>query len=998
MKTESADSLDADDRLGAVLAACLEALDKGEADEPALLAQYPEYAAELKELFADQERVDRVAASLRPAAQVAQAAPRELGDFGILREIGRGGMGIVYEADQVSLGRRVALKVLPFAGAMDSRQLQRFKIEAQAAAQLHHTNIVPVYYVGCERGVHFYAMQYIEGHSLADVIAELRGQAGDAATKPRPSPRPPVEATVDPPAGQVIATDSANGGVRHTNPIAALSTVRSVNDAAYFRTVAELGIQAAEALDFAHEHGIIHRDIKPANLLVDADSRLWVTDFGLAQVQGDARMTMTGDLVGTLRYMSPEQALAKRVVVDHRTDVYSLGATLYELLTLEPVFGGTDRQELLQQIAFEEPRRPHRVNRAIPAELETIVLKALEKNPADRYATAQELADDLRRFLENRPIQARRPSWGRVAAKWVRRHRGLVGSLTAGAVLSIGVLLAGLVWHNAKLHDAAEREHDLAENANNQKEEADRKRAFARRAADRMYTEVAEKWLANEPGSEKLQREFLEEALRFYQELAGETGEDPAVRRDLANAHRRMGEIFLKLGQPDKAEAALNKALAIVEALTTEHPEQAEYQGDRANIYFHLGNLNSQTPRLVESEKAFRRCLEIHRKQAAQSPSAPGPEIGTALINLGIVYMRTRQLTEAEETFREARRVYKRLTADFPDIPGHHVALGGALNNLAILLLQKRKLDEARLLLEEAIAHQRTALRMNPRSKQAIVFLDNHYSSLAGVLHELGKTEEVLNAAKESLAAAELLVLRFPETASHRSSLAQSQFNVGRALLEAGHLREAEDAFRSALKTMDEAARDFPKAPFNGGLQAGIHHELGRLLTVNGHHRDALAEYQKALELKRNKSETLNNLALLLAEGLDAPSREPARAVDLANRAVELQRNNWEIRRTLGVVHYRAGNWKAAITALEEAQQLRGQGDEIVALFLAMTHWQRGNRDLAREFYDQARELAKGIDAVHADLRRYRSEAAETLGSTAEEKPEQVPPPKVSRE
>src|SRR5262249_38286653 len=152
-----------------------------------------------------------------------------------------------------------------------------------------------------------------------------------------------------------------------------------------FRTVAELGIQAAEALDFAHEHGIIHRDIKPANLLLDAESRLWVTDFGLAQVQGDARMTMTGDLVGTLRYMSPEQALAKRVVVDHRTDVYSLGATLYELLTLAPVFGGTDRQELLRQIAFEEPRPLRRLKRTIPAELETIVLKALEKNPAERY-------------------------------------------------------------------------------------------------------------------------------------------------------------------------------------------------------------------------------------------------------------------------------------------------------------------------------------------------------------------------------------------------------------------------------------------------------------------------------------------------------------------------------------------------------------------------------------------------------------------------------------
>jgi serine/threonine protein kinase len=178
-------------------------------------------------------------------------------------------------------------------------------------------------------------------------------------------------------------------------------------DRTYFRRVAELGIQAARALDHAHALGIVHRDVKPANLLVDGSGKLWVTDFGLAHIQSDARLTMTGDLVGTLRYMSPEQALAKRIVVDHRTDVYSLGATLYELLTLEPAFSGSDRQELLRQIAFEEPKAPRRINKAIPAELETIVQKAMEKNPADRYATAKELADDLRRFLVDEPIRAR---------------------------------------------------------------------------------------------------------------------------------------------------------------------------------------------------------------------------------------------------------------------------------------------------------------------------------------------------------------------------------------------------------------------------------------------------------------------------------------------------------------------------------------------------------------------------------------------------------------
>ena len=203
-----------------------------------------------------------------------------------------------------------------------------------------------------------------------------------------------------------------------TPPVAAISTQRGRPDRTYFRRVAELGIQAARALDHAHALGIVHRDVKPANLLVDGSGKLWVTDFGLAHIQSDARLTITGDLVGTLRYMSPEQALAKRIVVDHRTDVYSLGATLYELLTLEPAFSGSDRQELLRQIAFEEPKAPRRINKAIPAELETIVQKAMEKNPADRYATAKELADDLRRFLADEPIWAR-PGWaGSTSGKW----------------------------------------------------------------------------------------------------------------------------------------------------------------------------------------------------------------------------------------------------------------------------------------------------------------------------------------------------------------------------------------------------------------------------------------------------------------------------------------------------------------------------------------------------------------------------------------------------
>ena len=259
----------------------------------------------------------------------------ELGDYRLVRELGRGGMGIVYEAEQVSLGRRVALKVLPFAAALDPSQLRRFQTEAHAAAQLHHTNIVPVFSVGCERGVYYYAMQFIDGRTLAQVVLDQQ-----RAVPPGHEPSWP-----------------------HSGP----SALGTTSDRARFRLVAELGIQAAEALDHAHRLGIVHRDIKPANLLLDVRGNLWITDFGLARLQDEAGLTLTGDLLGTLRYMSPEQALAHRGAVDHRTDIYALGVTLYELLTLRPAMAGTDRQELLRRIARRNRSLPGGSIRGFPA-------------------------------------------------------------------------------------------------------------------------------------------------------------------------------------------------------------------------------------------------------------------------------------------------------------------------------------------------------------------------------------------------------------------------------------------------------------------------------------------------------------------------------------------------------------------------------------------------------------------------------------------------------
>jgi RNA polymerase sigma-70 factor (subfamily 1) len=303
-------------RLGEVICACLEAVESGRPlDRGELLARHPEFAAELAEFLEDQRHVQRCAAPLRAVVQGEEAGSvstgTELGDFRIVREIGRGGMGVVYQAVQVSLRRQVAVKVLPFAAVLDERLLQRFHNEVRAVAGLRHNNIVPVYFVGCERGVHFFAMQLIEGRSLADVLRELRGETKPAGPGKKPAAMPAAEeeaATVD--------HRPVEAGSAETIVLAGMSTQGPKRGKEYFQSVARLGVQVALALDHAHERGVIHRDVKPANILVDDHGEPWLADFGLAHLEhAEASLMLTGQVVGTPRYMSPEHTSHRRVFV-----------------------------------------------------------------------------------------------------------------------------------------------------------------------------------------------------------------------------------------------------------------------------------------------------------------------------------------------------------------------------------------------------------------------------------------------------------------------------------------------------------------------------------------------------------------------------------------------------------------------------------------------------------------------------------------------------------
>jgi hypothetical protein len=527
------------------------------------LARHADIAPALNECLVGLDFVHEAADSMHSTLPPSQEAEmlawtsEPIGDFQIVKEIGRGGMGIIYEAIQLSLNRRVALKVLPFAAGIDSQCLQRFRQEAQAAAQLHHNNIVPIYAVGCDRGIHYYAMQLIDGLSLdrivhqmriespsssmnatlSDTISLLSVNSGDPAAEPTDS-------------AQKTSTSDSSPSMRDTTIVqskeermmshfsADLSTPHGKDKAKAYRAVVRLMAQAAEALEYAHNQGIIHRDIKPANLLVDSQRNLWITDFGLAHLHSDQNLTRTGDLVGTIRYASPEQVSGQKVLLDHRTDLYSLGATFFEIITLKPVFPGANRHALLQQVLSDDPLRPRSIDRSIPPELEIILLKLLDKNPAERYDSAQSLADDLHRFLRDEPIRAKPPTPIERMRKWGRRHPAYVGAFIF--VMFLTLLVSGV--SNWLISQANNRTKTALAAERIRAEEAEKRFSQARQAVD-FLIEVSENDL-DKPPMQPLQKRLLETALVFYQDFIAQHQGDPNREAELLSVQKRLRKVL----------------------------------------------------------------------------------------------------------------------------------------------------------------------------------------------------------------------------------------------------------------------------------------------------------------------------------------------------------------------------------------------------------------------------------------------------------------------
>ncbi len=438
--------------------------DGGAVDDAAIEREYPQFASELIEALPGLTAVAALAAQRRGALPD-DLAGTELGGYKIVRAIGHGGMGSVYEAWQPSLRRRVALKVLPPVFALDPRAIKRFEREAEAIASLDHEHIVPIYTVDVSGARPFFAMKHIRGHSLAELIRALRGERSGAEARDEAGGRRNEESlsrlsqsllddafsqdrqhTETGASPRVFRGPAASGpeptvdGSKGSSHKSGLATAVSCERRSYVNAVARIGLQAALALQHAHDSGVIHRDIKPGNFLLDMKGHLWLTDFGLAWLRGRDATNPSAPAGGTFAYMSPEQLAPEPRPVDHRTDIYSLGVTLYELLTLRRPFDvGEDQPgRALARILTEDPVNPRRFNRAIPRDLVTIVGRAMEKDATDRFETAADVAHELRLFLAGRPLTIRPASIWERAGRWLRDHRKAV----AGWVATFIVVLA----------------------------------------------------------------------------------------------------------------------------------------------------------------------------------------------------------------------------------------------------------------------------------------------------------------------------------------------------------------------------------------------------------------------------------------------------------------------------------------------------------------------------------------------------------------------------
>jgi serine/threonine-protein kinase len=791
----------------------------------------------------------------------------------------KGGLGEVWRAEDEELHREVALKRIQERHRSNTESLRRFVREAEITAKLQHPGVVPVHGLGRDAdGRLCYAMRFVEGGTLDDALKRFH----EADRQPG---RDPGE--------------------------------RSLS----LRELLNRFIAVCNTVAYAHSRGILHRDLKPSNIMLGDYGETLVVDWGMAKPfarteversTGEATLmpaatedtpeggTQYGQTMGTPAYMSPEQAAGRWDVVGPASDIFSLGATLYAVLTGQPPYRGHSQMDVLHQARHGEFPRPRQEKPDAPRALEAICLRAMALKPEDRYGTARELGADVEKWLADEIVTAWLEPFAARARRWMRRHRALVASSAAGLFVALLASVTGVFV----LAATERRERGLRETAQEKEQEAleEKGRAMAAQkdAMDALRAttdQVIEKLIGAKTALGPAEKEFLESTMKRWQTFAADKGQSELAQEIRAEGMFRVAVLRQKLGQKEEVVAEYEEAIELLKKLVARFPN---YRQNLAACHNNLASLFRDLGRLPDAESAFRQALTIEAKLAAESPSLPQyrQTVARCHNNLGRILADQNRCPEAEAEYRHALAIQEELAARFPGSAVYRLEWARSLNNLGGLLKQLGKRPEAEAALRRAIGIQEQIVAESPGETLYRHELALSYHNLGLLLVLTGKAPQAMATYRQALDILEKLSAEFPMVPEHRHLLAQTHSDMGNLFADLGKKPEAETAYRRAVAIQEKLVVESPAVPMYRQALADTHYNLGILLVDQGKRAEAETAYRQAVPLQEklaadfptvtkhrgDLATTLNNLGNLLADLGKRPEAEEAHRQALAIR------------------------------------------------------------------------------------------------------------------